>query len=96
MSTLTTLKHRARVLAAAVALSAATLALSPGVAEATGTCTCTDGGSTGGSTVDGSNTNTSIGNVGQITGQDLVDLGDINLANNNNAEIGRASCRERV
>jgi hypothetical protein len=40
LSTLTTLKHRARVLAAAVALSAATLALSSGVAEATDTTDC--------------------------------------------------------
>ena len=43
-----------------------------------------DSGGSGGNDGQESNTNTSNGNVGQVTGQDLVDLGDVNAANNNN------------
>ncbi len=78
------LKQQARLLVVGVALSAATLAIIPGAAEATGTCGCPDSGGTDGS---GGNTNTSTGNVGQVTLQDGADLTNTSVANNNNVGL---------
>jgi hypothetical protein len=99
MSTLSMrLKQRARMLAAGVALSAATLALIPGVAEATDPTDCLCGlvnditnteesgsGGSGGSQPSGGNS--AEDNIGAVQLSDSLNANDADIASNNQTNL---------
>src|ERR671921_373574 len=104
MSTLSMrLKQRARMLAAGVALSAASLALIPGVAEATDPTDCLcrfvgdianteepDSGGQSGNNADGSGGPGQDNDAGQdntLLTQDTLDVGNIDAANGNDVQV---------